>query len=306
MRAQDAPAALLPYTTRAMRAKLLLVFCIVVWGWTFVATKICLAYLDPVELVGARFLIGVPLLLAVVLARRVPVRFARADAAPLAVGAGIITAHFLIQATALRYTSATHTGWMIAVIPLMIALLAQVFLKERVEQRVWTGIGIATAGIVLLVSKGRLGSLGWLENPGDWLALLSTVTWSVYTITTRDLSRSRDPLSVTLAVYTPLFLLGLGVIALRSGLAPLLALPPTGAAALAFLVVLGTIAQWFWQIGIARVGAARAGVFLYLEPIATTALAVPLLQESFGALAAAGGLLILAGVWWAERSAGRS
>ncbi|MCP4544717.1 MAG: EamA family transporter, partial [Chloroflexi bacterium] len=61
------------------------------------------------------------------------------------------------------------------------------------------------------------------------------------------------------------------------------------------------VAHWFWQEGVAKLGAAKAGIFLYLEPLSTTALAVPLLGEHFGFFTAAGGLLVLAGVFWAER-----
>ncbi len=50
----------------------------------------------------------------------------------------------------------------------------------------------------------------------------------------------------------------------------------------------------------AKVGATEAGVFLYLEPVATTALAVPYLGESFGGYTALGGLMVLAGVWCAQ------
>jgi drug/metabolite transporter (DMT)-like permease len=71
--------------------------------------------------------------------------------------------------------------------------------------------------------------------------------------------------------------------------------------ALLYLGVVGmAVAHWFWQVGVARVGAAEAGIALYLEPVATTALAVPLLGESFGPATAAGGLLVLAGVWFAQ------
>jgi len=41
---------------------------------------------------------------------------------------------------------------------------------------------------------------------------------------------------------------------------------------------------------------------LYLEPVATTALAVPLLGENFGTFTAIGGLLVMFGVWWASKT----
>ncbi len=63
---------------------------------------------------------------------------------------------------------------------------------------------------------------------------------------------------------------------------------------------MATLAHWLWQLGVARIGAARAGLFLYLEPLATTALAVPYLGEPFGWSTGLGGLLVLLGVSLAE------
>ena len=81
------------------------------------------------------------------------------------------------------------------------------------------------------------------------------------------------------------------------------ALPTDGLLALGFLGLFGmALAHWFWQEGVARMGAARAGIFLYLEPLATTALAVPLLGELFGPTAAVGGLMVLGGVFLSQRS----
>ena len=44
--------------------------CVIIWGWTFVFTKVGLKYVSPVELLGLRFAIGVPLLLGVTLFKR--------------------------------------------------------------------------------------------------------------------------------------------------------------------------------------------------------------------------------------------
>jgi drug/metabolite transporter (DMT)-like permease len=75
-------------------------------------------------------------------------------------------------------------------------------------------------------------------------------------------------------------------------------LSPRGLAALLYLAIPGqALGQWFWQEGVARLGAARAGVYLYLEPLATLALAVPLLGEHVTLWTGLGGALILAGVY---------
>lgn len=282
--------------------RILLLLCVIIWGWTFVATKICLAYLDPYELVGLRFGIGLPVLFLVIRLKRLRIEFSRREYGSLAVGAVIIGLHFLIQAVALNYTSATNTGWIIAVTPLALAGLSFLILKERIGQKEIVGIAVATLGIIILISRGDFTSLDWLTSIGDWLILASAHTWALYTIATRNISRSRNPLTVTLLVFVPVTVLCLSYIVVAKDSSTIMVLPPDALVALLFLGVLGTLAQWFWQIGIAKIGATRAGIFLYLEPIATTILAIPLLNESFTIFTACGGLLVMAAVWWAQRT----
>jgi len=61
------------------------------------------------------------------------------------------------------------------------------------------------------------------------------------------------------------------------------------------------LAYYFWSLGVAAVGAARAGVFLYLTPVFGSLLGVTLLGEQFGLHHAAGMALIIAGVTIASR-----
>jgi drug/metabolite transporter (DMT)-like permease len=283
-----------------MRSRLLLLACVIGWGWTFVATKIVLAHVTPVELLGLRLLIGLPILFAVIRAKRVRLTFSAVGRRQILIGSAIITIHFLIQITGLKYTSATNTGWLISASPLVMAVLSYLILKERLGSRELTGIGVATIGILLLVSRGNLSSLHWLSSVGDWLVLGSAHTWALYTIATRDLSRQSNPLAATFMVLLPSGILILLYMTFVSDWTVFLHLPPEAVIALLFLGVL-VVAQWFWLEGVAELGAARAGLYLYLEPVATTALAVPYLGEQFTWATGVGGLLVLAGVFWAQR-----
>jgi drug/metabolite transporter (DMT)-like permease len=271
---------------------------VVIWGWTFVATKVLVTELGPVEILGLRLAIGVPFLGVVLAAKRVRVRFGRGDAGALLTGAAILTIHFLIQIAGLVTTTATNSGWIIAVSPLVLALLGAVFLRERLGWRGIAGIAVATGGILLLVSRGRLSDLTWLRSIGDWLVLASAVTWALYTVSTRDLARRRHPLAVAFAVLLVAAAFTAVLFAAMADLTTIRALSPRGIIALLYLGIPGlALGQWFWQEGVARLGAARAGLYLYLEPLATLALAVPLLREPFGPFTALGGALVLAGVY---------
>lgn len=281
--------------------RLLLLFAVVVWGWTFVATKVCLEWVSPVELLGLRLMLALPVMAAVLLLRRLPLD-PRKCWRPILAGAVILTLHYLIQITGIRYTSATNSGWIIAVTPLVMALLAAIWLKERVTLPLMAGITLATSGIVLLVSRGELSRLDWLRSVGDWLVLTSALTWALYTLAIRDASRKTHPLTVATWALAPAGLLTLAIMLPTTNWSRFATMPTEFWGALLFLGVPGmALALWAWQDGVAKIGAAEAGIFLYLEPLATTALAVPYLGEPFGPFAVAGALLVVAGVATAQR-----
>lgn len=175
-------------------------------------------------------------------------------------------------------------------------------MRERITRGTVTGIGIATTGVLLLVSGGNLADLGWLRNTGDWLILASAHTWAFYTIVTRNVARRRDPLAVTFAVMLVAGGCAATLFALVGDLSRIREMSTSGMLALLYLAIPGgAVAQWFWQEGVARIGSTRAGLYLYLEPIATLALAVPVLGEPFGPWVAIGGGLVLAGVYVGQR-----
>ncbi len=283
-----------------MLPRVLLLIAVIIWGWTFVATKICLAYLSPLELMGLRMLISSPVLLGLIRLKGISLGSVRRERR-LILGMGLFAVHFLIQITGLKYTSAANSGWIIAISPLVMAVLARLLLKEKLGRGTIGGITVASAGVVLLVSRGEFRELAWLSSVGDWLVLASAHTWALYTIATRDLSRAHPPLAVTFATVCPLGVGILIVMIFTSRAATFTNLSVEAVGALFFLGVLGTgLALWFWQEALAQVGATEAGIFLYIEPIATTALAVPYLGESFGAAVALGGAMVLPGVWMAQ------
>ena len=280
--------------------QLLLLITVIIWGSTFVASKICLSVMSPVQLVAGRFLIAAPALFLVARLRGASFRLG-AHKKVLFLAVALFSFHYLLQTWALEFTTATNSGWLITVSPLAIALLAALFLREPTPPAV--GIVLASLGIALLVSKGDLRSLGALSSMGDLMVLASTFTWAVFTIITRNPSRSLDPLVVTFVMTVPL--------AASAPVLPLVldrwtAWSDLGLETLLALLFLGlagvALAQWFWQRGVAKLGAAQAGLFLYLEPLATTALAVPYLGEPFGPVSAVGGLLVVLGVFIARRS----
>lgn len=284
-----------------MREKIFLLLAVIFWGWSFVFTKILLDYVSPLELMGLRFIIGLPFIFLVTRAKKIKLQFDSKDYLRILLGGLVITFHFFIQISGVKFTSATNTGWIISVTPLILAVLSYLFLKEKIGRNTVIGIIVATLGILLLVSNGNLSDIGWLSSYGDWLVLVSAHTWAIFTVITRDISRKYNPLAVTLAILVPSAVLTTSYMIFTSDWTKFISLPPEPMISLFILGILclGT-AHWFWQEGVAKFGATKAGIFLYLEPIATTLLAVPYLHEQFTMFTAVGGILVLLGVYLAN------
>jgi drug/metabolite transporter (DMT)-like permease len=275
-------------------------FAVVAWGASFVATRIALEAFTPFAIVALRLTLGAALLLAVARAGRLRAIPGR-EAAGVAVLLGLIAAaHLLIQAIGLGHTTAMNTAWIISFIPVVIALGARLFLGQRLPALAWTGVAIASLGVLLVTAQ---------EPPdfaharlGDLLQLGSCFTWAAYTlVAVRPLQRwgslpmTAAPMAVAAAV--------LWLAAAVDG--RLLVAPPGlgSVVAIAFLgVFCSGLAFLLWFRAVSAVGPARSGVYLYVEPFVTLALAWAMLDEPVMASAVAGGITVLIGVAMVHRA----
>ncbi len=293
-------------------------FAVAIWGATFVATKRALADATPAFVVALRSGLGA-LVLAGVAARRgelarVPARLLGQLAFLGFLGIGF---HQWLQAQALLTSDASTAAWLVTVSPIFTALLGRTLLGERLGALGVVGIGIAAFGVLWVVARGDLGSLGdfnhlraaRLGTTGDLLILLSALNWSLYTVLSRRVLRTQPAGRTTFYVlafgslFAALWWLalpgGIGGIGGASGsLGGSIGRIGTQAwLAIAFLGVLGSaLAPLAWNDALQTIPAARLSVFLYLEPPITTALAVAIGQESWRWATLWGGLLIVLGV----------
>ncbi len=281
---------------------LLLLLAVVLWGLSFIATKIALNYLTPVEIIAVRLLLGLPVLYLAMKIKKIRLAFEGKDLPVLIIASLILGFHFVIQAVGLIYTTATNTAWLIATIPAFIAVMSYIFLKEKLTWLKIVGIVVATIGILLLVSHGRLANLDWIQSIGDWIILGSCVTWSVYTIITRNITRRRNPLAISFTfLIIPAAALAIFTL-INTPMSKFVNLPANIFWILIFLGIfcLG-LAHWLWLEALSRKGATDVGVFLYFEPIATTLAAIPILGEKLTVFVVIGAILIVSGVYLVEK-----
>jgi drug/metabolite transporter (DMT)-like permease len=279
---------------------------VVFWGVSFVATKAVVREISPAAIVLARAVLGTALLAAILRARKEPLLPPR-DALPSLALMGFVGVafHQLLQAYALRLTTAVNTGWLIALVPVWSAVLAAVLGQERFGGKKALGLAVGFAGALLVVTRGRLdaGLLALPATRGDLLVLASTVNWAIYTVLGHETIRRLGPTRATAGA------MGLGALMVLpftvggGALAEYARLSPAGLAAVLFLgLACSGLGYLFWYGALERVEASRVAALLYLEPLVTLAAASAVLAEPVGIVTVAGGALVVGGVAIVQRS----
>jgi drug/metabolite transporter (DMT)-like permease len=281
-------------------------FAVIVWGASFIATKIALKEISPLTIVWLRFLMGVIILgLAVVLRRQFTLPDKKEWAYFALLGFLGITFHQVLQSNGLRTSEAGTTAWIVSTTPVFMALLGWLILKEGLGWGKSLGILIAFIGVLVVISKGNFSSvrIGKFGAPGDILILISAINWAVFS------ALSRRGLKAYPASLMMFYVMSFGWL-----FTSLLFLPTTGFAEIGNLTANGWMGVTFlgvfcsglayiaWYDALKALTTAQTGVFLYIEPLVAVVVAFFVLGEPITPASLFGGTVILFGVWLVNRN----
>lgn len=280
---------------------LLALFTILVWGTTFISTKLLLRAFAPTEVLFCRFLLGW-LALWLVRPRALPWLGWRKELTFAAAGLSGVTLYYLLENIALTCTQASNVGFIVSASPFFIALLSLAAGQgERPGPAFFLGFAAAMGGICLITFGG--GADVNLHPAGDLLALLAAGVWAVYSLLTRRLGGLGCD-----AVQTTRRTFGYGLLFMAPFLAATGFHPdlsqlrqPVYLGNLLFLGLCACAACFVtWNLAVRRLGAMRAGAYIYLVPVITLAASVLVLGERVPPLAGLGMALTLAGLLLSE------
>jgi drug/metabolite transporter (DMT)-like permease len=281
------------------------IFAVLVWGASFVATKVALRYTSPDVVVWLRFTIGVVILGIAVISGRKFLLPDKKDWLYFALlGFLGITFHQWLQSTGLVTSQATTTGWIVASMPVFMALLGWLFLKERLIWLQVGGILLSLFGVLLVVTRGDLLLLvsGKFGSIGDLLILISAPNWAVFSVLSRKGLRKYPAVLMMFYVMAFGWLFSSIIFLFQGGFSQIGQIAWDGWAGIAFLgIFCSGLAYIFWYAALQALSVAQTGAFLYLEPVVTVIVAALILGESLYAATLLGGGLILVGVWMVNR-----
>ncbi len=290
-----------------LSAILALLATALLWGSNHTAARAIHDALPLPSLVFWRWAIALSLLLPIALPGLMRERAAiRRNAGRIAllglVGVGL----FSVSLYAGAYLSpALEVGLLNATTPIWVLLIATFVGRMRPRLAQIGGILIAMAGVTLVLMKGMpTGLAGFHFGAGNLFSITAAVLFAFYTYSLGQNPIGISALSLTaltalagfVLVFCPVYAAFLGL----GGQDPFtngFRVEPVTLTVLYIAAGPTLLGNLFWIYGAARVGAARAGPFLYFSPLATVALSATLLGETITPLQMVGGAAILAGLW---------
>jgi drug/metabolite transporter (DMT)-like permease len=280
-------------------------FAVIVWGASFIATKVALQDISPIAIVWLRFSMGV-LILGIAVSMRgqfsLPGKGEWAYFSLL--GFLGITFHQWLQSNGLQTSEAGTTAWIVSTTPVFMALLGWTVLKEALSWIKTSGILLAFAGVLLVVSKGDLASVsvGKFGAPGDVLILISSVNWAVFSVLSRRGLKSYPAGLMMFYVMSLGWLFTSILFFAQTGLAEISNLTTNGWLGVIFLgIFCSGLAYIAWYDALQALSSAQTGAFLYIEPLVAVVVAFFVLDEPITVISLVGGAIILFGVWIVNR-----
>lgn len=272
------------------------------WGSGYIVMKYILRSFHPMTVVFLRMSVASVFCLAIIPIVKIRISYQPGDWKWLLVMVLCEPClYFIFEGYALRYTSASQAGMLVATMPMFVGMGAWLVLKEKLAPIAWAGCALAVLGVIWL-NIGAVAS-EYAPRPifGNCLQLIAMSFGGGYAVCVRKLS----------ANYSPIFITSLQVWAGAIFFFPGLFLPgggiPQGAPLLAFAgiaylgLAMSFVAYSLYNFSLERMPAAQASVYLNLIPVFTLVFSMIILGERLSGTQILASVLVLGGVIISQR-----
>jgi drug/metabolite transporter (DMT)-like permease len=268
----------------------------VIWGLTFLSTKVAVREMGPMSLALSRFVIAVVTLIPIVALTKTSLRIERRDILRLAAAGFLgITLYFLFENNGIMRLSASESSIIVGTIPVLTLLMEIFVYKRKTRPVVVAGIVLSFLGVAGIVAKSETVK----SNPVGYLYMIgAALTWVAYTILTKPLGSRYSLLCIT---FWQILFGTLGCIPFAAAEGQnfaIISLPVW--LNVAFLGVLASaLGYWLYVVVLDKLGPSRASVFINLIPVVSIVASFFLLGERLSPLQLLGGAAAVAGVYLA-------
>jgi len=290
-----------------LSARVALITACFLWAASFIATKTALDFIPPLTTVTLRLIISSLCFLVwlTVRGKKIPVQgwgwLGRLFLLSI-FGTGM---HYGIQTIGLQYTTASNASLYAVTAPITIAIIAALFLGEKITWKKALGIGCALLGVLVVMGIDTLRTFDLKGHLlGDLLVFASIFMWGIFTVMSKDMTRKMKAIDL-IAVATfmgTLYMLPIGTIESFSLSFSLAEIPVKAWGAVAFLgVTCSFLATLLYIFALERTESQKVGVYMYTIPPMSYIMAALILNESIGLNLLIGSVIVFAGVYLTER-----
>jgi drug/metabolite transporter (DMT)-like permease len=306
MTAADAAARFSPLRAAWNSPMLLLALTAFMWAGNSVAGRIAVGQISPMALIFLRWTFAcIPLAIAARANLRQDLTALRPRWRYVALAGTLgFTGFNALFYLAAHRTSAVNISIAQGLIPPLVAIGAWLAFGARPRLLQGLGIAMTMAGVVWVGAKGDIANLRALDfNAGDLMMVVASIFYAGYTLLLRQRPHVSS-LGLFAAMAVVAFLTSAPLVGIEIVEGTVLWPTLKGWATLAYVTLFPSlIAQIFFIRGVQMIGPARAGIFFNLLPVFGAFLGVAILSEPFEFYDAAALILVVAGIWIAERSA---
>ena len=239
-----------------------------------------------------RYMLSLPILLILILARGQRLRLNRPEIAPVVILGVLMGLSSLGLFESYKYMNAGIASTLLFMYPVMVALLMTFFYHERFK--ITTGLCLILMGAGLMLLLRTDGSDTQVSLTGFLLVFLSALTYAIYLVMTNVSAKIKMVPTTTLLFYQ--LLAGTGVFLSLLLLGQPLTIPADAAcwANVSALALLPTVVSLYCTTAaIQSIGSTPTAIFGALEPLTAVVLSILLLNQSITPQELTGGLLII-------------
>lgn len=277
-------------------AHILAIITILIWGTTYISTKILLTKLTPQEILIFRFFLAF-MILIVIYPKKIKILPLKEEILFCFLGLTGVSLYYFAENLALKYTYASNVGLIASSIPIFTSIIVHfVYKNEKFSIKLVIGFITAMTGISIVIYNGKILKL----NPaGDFIAILSAILFSIYSILIKKVSKEYSQLFVVRKVFFYGIVTMLPIAAVsKVRLYIILALDKKVILNLLFLSIFASILCFImWNKAIGIIGSIKTTNYIYLVPLITMITSIIILNEKVNGLMIFGGCLILLGVY---------
>jgi drug/metabolite transporter (DMT)-like permease len=290
--------SLLPY-------HLMTLFTVIVWGTTYVSTKVLIEHgLSPAEIMMLRFILAY-VCIWFLSPKKLFCRSWRDEGIMMLLGLTGGSLYFIVENTALGITLASNVSLILCTAPLLSALLLRMIdKKEKLRSNLVYGAVLAMLGVAFVVFNGHF--ILKLNPLGDFLALMASLMWAFYSLLLKKVDSRYPTVLITRKVffYGMLTILPYFIFRPMTMTLQMLAEPVIWMNLLFLALVASLVCFILWNVAVKNIGPITATNYLYIQPIVTLITAAIAIHETITFLAIIGCVLIIGGVYVAQKRKG--